>query len=106
MSVKFDITVQTFYELGGLQIKTLGRTYPTREEAFFAAIDHAVEMAGPDRDGYRRPTVSVVTNHDGNLAVRVGDGNEASYTMFVVYQCSWDAPVPEHTGRGYVISHV
>ena len=103
MSESFSTYRTTFSEFGDLHIENIAGEYPTREDAFFAAMEAADEFAGPIEDGYRRPTVQVVRGHDGNLAVQVGTADaDGAYTIFAVEQQSWNHEVPAIEGRGYV----
>lgn len=84
---EFEVDRVTFYELGGFHGETLAGRYQSRQEAFTAAVEHAKSLAGPGRDGFRQPTVSVVTDHDGHPAVQVGDGQvDPTYTLFKIGQ--------------------
>ncbi|ALA48189.1 hypothetical protein AU152_gp76 [Mycobacterium phage Phlei] len=68
---------------------TTSRTFKDRHnsvgEAFAAAVDLAQALAGPERDGWRRPKVSIELDETFGLVVKVGDSRvDAEYHVFRV----------------------
>ncbi|AEK09382.1 hypothetical protein PBI_LESEDI_86 [Mycobacterium phage Lesedi] len=101
----FTIVATTVEEFGGVTNREPRTRYNDRAEALAAAIDLGQEIAGPVREGYRRPTVAVVRDEDRGLAVQVGNADvDAEYT--VIYPVEWQpaavAKLPDGTGLGHL----
>lgn len=105
---RFAINQTTYYEDGSATIGEEIDGFVSRVDAFAAAVDRAMELAGVSTDDYRAPAVTIVPDETGrHLAVKVGDGSESEYILLSVHQTSWDRVAPVGlAGRGYVVARV
>lgn len=78
----YEVTAVTLEEFGGSSFRTLAARYADRGAALEAALAYGEALAGPVRDGYRRPTVAVVADETFGVSVKVGDADvDPSYTL-------------------------
>lgn len=87
MSSYYEVEHVTIEESGGVTTRTIRGRHSTRGDAFAVAFDRAQAFAGPERDGWRRPTVSIVPDEKFGLTIKVGDARvDAEYHVFYVME--------------------
>lgn len=102
----FYVEAVTLDEVGGTVARSVPGRWESRGDALSTALDYANEIAGPEREGYRRPTVAIVTDETFGVCVKVGDADaDASYMLVYIWSIE-PAERPVSGGRGYVVSKI
>lgn len=71
----FQLQVITLSEFGRASSRSIPGRWADKAAALGASVDVANAIAGPERDGYRRPAVSIEFDAVLGATVKVGNGD-------------------------------